>query len=185
MWKQEYAGCSFPALSAGRAAFPQQTSRGKSYVQFIEGTKSPSLARSAWDWLVPLQDQLACPLCPLIQPDSDRLISLGRPGLMLYTIFGLVAVVGGVTKPQGRPASTRLRTMWRHRHALHTGMLGTFTEFWRETLLRICCNPYFLQMWGWSGPNICHPTHICYAFWHFLFTSQIFPIGWLDLHGSI
>ncbi|KAI5186219.1 Core Histone Macro-H2A.1 [Manis pentadactyla] len=57
---QEYAGCSFPALSAGRAAFPQQTSRGKSYVQFIEGTKSPSLVHSAWDWLVPLQDQLPC-----------------------------------------------------------------------------------------------------------------------------
>lgn len=152
------------------------------------GTKFPALTPSDRGWLLPSLRPaglfFSVSWYNQIHKSRHHYVTLGETGPSDLHPPLLVTLGEGLTQLQGRWTSTGLRATQGHHHALYTQHAEwVLLEFWGKTLLRKCCNPYFFQMWGWSGFNICHPIHICDALWHFLFTSQIFSIGWLAPHG--
>lgn len=88
------------------------------------GTQLPALTPSDWGWLFPLQEPAVYSSLSL---DIMRFTSMDTPAwhverldLVIPTISCLVTVGEGLTKLQGRPASTGLRATRGYHHALCT-----------------------------------------------------------------
>lgn len=164
--------------------------KGSHMFSSTNGIKSPTLTPSERVWLVPSLRPAGVffsdPWYNQIHIGWHRCVTHRETGPCdLHNLMLCCYIRRGANQParkmglnrsegdSGTPSCPEYPACW----------VSTFTEFWGKTLLRKCCNPYFFQMWGWSGSNICHQIHICDALRHFLFTSQIFPIGWLVPHG--